>query len=825
MWRLNEEATRNLVKPWRKKKASLFFITLAVLALVLILDLALAPHPRLHVQSLKVDVSEPVPLAIAELDLKQGSFFSRLEPRGVHCSLEPRPQDDETENITAVIDIDVRLEKKDNLYRLVASPDEEDVDPFADILWKSMTRQDKSSILETVVCSFKVKVHVAHLIPIPITRKVELSEELVDKLLNSQAEREKMRVRVISTENNVNATGESTASPVRFDALKLGLSIPTPAFADSATIVLPELTATVQPNNVSGWKVHMEETEYMFSTQGDGIALAITCNSPDCPWFQPLIDLYFHRASKIMLSVQTSKASFLEAMLGSQHQFSVDFEKKPLPTIPSRFLQLANISLPPYIPPIPPVPCAPIPASFNATSITYNSSCTENPSSPNITRTPRPTNLPTPMPTNLPTPMPSYAPTYMPWDIPTPHADRTWISHVHHQHHSNPSIPTPSNSPTPPTPPPTPLPTPPPTPLPTPPPSNSPTPMTSRPTPSPTPVPDSDELAECMALTSDNDSSAFQYDLCFLLEPSKGMSLVSKVEVYDYIGGAHASSTWESISWERVQVETKARIALNSDNDTINLQGTFLFDIRDDTNLQLDADFVNDGSWWPFVVSLNWNGYYAGNVLRMSMSNGQVQLVGEQDLLTNAVGSAILDIDQQTFESTVADTQVQFDAGGWIMGEQSVSGSSSLVVKGDTIWNAVVDGKLQVNAYDDWMASMELMDQKLQVALDGQLQQQDLAASSMCKFNGKVIWNTILQGMVRAANRELAITAEAIDEAQMLQLSTDIVASDYSRDLSLAATTESAAFGKHAVFLLVFDVFFLLSFFSLFLIFFFICLF
>ena len=170
--------------------------------------------------------------------------------------------------------------------------------------------------------------------------------------------------------------------------------------------------------------------------------------------------------------------------------------------------------------------------------------------------------------------------------------------------------------------------------------------------------------ADCVEAA--DDSFAFDMMLCWTVD-SEGVAAVGNLTFYEttYVGvaDAHWSDDSDTNTFTiRSRAEVDVQKYQEVDSKGINLIGsaTLKYDIDD---IVAVVNWVNRGSWWPFTLALEWNGFYSSSkdILSMTLEQGDIAWK-ENSLLEDAQGSLSLDVENFLLSASMRDQSLDFFA-------------------------------------------------------------------------------------------------------------------------------------------------------------------
>ena len=326
-----------------------------LIPLIVVLDLVLAPVHDFACTAIEVDVSQRQPVASIELRLDYGSRFSQVEPKSVVCTIE-----DVGDVVVDVVKLD------ENEYVLTATVPEDDVDAHAALIWDAAMK--KNSAVGEFSCVIEVDVLLAK--ALPVTRNVHLSKDtmvaafqrMTQKKKSGEDDREDTSVGVYtgssgkSQQQRPFVLREMNAQQLelgyRLNDLPAAVADAIP-MVETLRVVLPSIEVHVQPADASAAVVTVdgfdatynrqeedgEEEDHMevsFVTSEDEDTMAVVRVTSDSAssaktWFGPAVDVYFGTTDQttIYLTID-AKDSFVEAVVGRNHDFTLQFEQHKL---------------------------------------------------------------------------------------------------------------------------------------------------------------------------------------------------------------------------------------------------------------------------------------------------------------------------------------------------------------------------------------------------------------------------------------------------------------------------------------------------------------
>eukprot|EP00977_Amphora_coffeiformis_P007801 scaffold1697_cov180-Amphora_coffeaeformis.AAC.37 len=168
----------------------------------------------------------------------------------------------------------------------------------------------------------------------------------------------------------------------------------------------------------------------------------------------------------------------------------------------------------------------------------------------------------------------------------------------------------------------------------------------------------------------------FDVAMCLLVNVSDSnqgnIVTVANMTFYQTSLAGAAISEWTRVS-QTLDLSARAVIddAESSVNPRINATGTLLLETYS-RDTEIDANLINEGSWYPMTLSLLTNGTAVNDALTLVLHDATVFVDG-QEYLTGATGSLLVDIDQLILQGSLQDPTYQVSVEAEFLEDQIVA--------------------------------------------------------------------------------------------------------------------------------------------------------
>jgi len=193
-----------------------------------------------------------------------------------------------------------------------------------------------------------------------------------------------------------------------------------------------------------------------------------------------------------------------------------------------------------------------------------------------------------------------------------------------------------------------------------------------------------EESAHCIGVNDNSD--ALGVGFCLLLDfPEDRLTLVGNMTLFDRSMLAFSTVSWAT-NTDYVRLDMDASVFMVGEERFVDILGKLLFDLSDNSNIQVDLSVENNGALWPFTARVLTTSSTDGPA-RFSMDIDEVTFVAEGDGMDGANGAMFVNWGERFAESFVMNLELDHGGSDFVRAQIGMSNDSAFVLSASSVCN------------------------------------------------------------------------------------------------------------------------------------------